>query len=350
MTKKHLINIVSQNNSAGLAIDVEVINTALDGGEFKTLWLKRNSPPLSWLRARRLGIHQLILPNIKINIFLENIWSQWISFADINIFVPNQEWIRDEDIYLLKRMDAVLCKTVIATKTFENHHRNVYFCGFTSPDGFKDKIAATQPLTALHIAGRNPYKGTQALLELWKKHPNWPNLTIVQRAIGDGTVAHQEHSLHTNIKYIAGFLKDAEKNKLQQQSTIHIAPSSVEGFGHSIVEAMSVGAIVITTNAPPMNEMVNKECGFLVEAKIGSPVGLGNHYHIFPESLEMQIQKAILLSDEERAKIGFNAREWYRMNTKIFAFQLQEILTKLIDEFDNRRRHTILSRIKRILN
>lgn len=37
---------------------------------------------------------------------------------------------------------------------------------------------------------------------------------------------------------------------------VHVCPSSREGFGHYINEARSVGALVVTIAAGPMNELV----------------------------------------------------------------------------------------------
>jgi len=39
---------------------------------------------------------------------------------------------------------------------------------------------------------------------------------------------------------------------------VHIFPSQVEGFGHVINEARSCASVVITTNYPPMNELVDQ--------------------------------------------------------------------------------------------
>lgn len=50
-----------------------------------------------------------------------------------------------------------------------------------------------------------------------------------------------------------------------RQGSIYIAPSRREGLGLPILEAMSCGLPVITTNAPPMNEWFPKDYPLLVE-------------------------------------------------------------------------------------
>lgn len=44
----------------------------------------------------------------------------------------------------------------------------------------------------------------------------------------------------------------------------YVCPSKAEGFGIPSIEAMACGKPVICVDAPPMNETVNKKCGFLV--------------------------------------------------------------------------------------
>lgn len=330
MKRKNLVNIVCQDNGSGLSVDASIIGNALSHNQFDTLWLKRNSPKLSWLRAKRFKIHNIVLPKIKVNLFLENIWPQWIPFAEFNILIPNPEWIKDEDIHLLERMDAVVCKTLAAAENIHSVHRNVQYSSFSSPDKFTIIPAAGRPVSALHIAGRSPYKGTKLVLDLWMEHPEWPKLTIVQRRIDEQSEFYEKSSVRPNIDVITGFVEDIEITRLQQQSAINLAPSSIEGFGHSIVEAMSAGAIVITTDAPPMNELVKEGRGILVAAQIGNAVGLTNHYHVISRSLEAAIEKVLTLSQEERLEIGISARQWYLLNNIEFSRNLNNILSEVI--------------------
>lgn len=67
--------------------------------------------------------------------------------------------------------------------------------------------------------------------------------------------------------------------RLQNSHGIHVCVSEREGFGHYINEARAVGALVVTTNHPPMNELITEETGVLVQPYrtryvAASPVGL----------------------------------------------------------------------------
>ena len=59
-----------------------------------------------------------------------------------------------------------------------------------------------------------------------------------------------------NIDFIHDFLPKSKLQALQNQCGFHICPSETEGFGHYIMEALSCSAVVVTTNAPPMNEFI----------------------------------------------------------------------------------------------
>ncbi|MES2199112.1 MAG: glycosyltransferase [Chlamydiota bacterium] len=63
--------------------------------------------------------------------------------------------------------------------------------------------------------------------------------------------------------------------KIQNKTGIHLCPSEVEGFGHCIFEALSTGAVVITTDAPPMNEFI-KDPRCLVPFSHSAPTHLVN--------------------------------------------------------------------------
>jgi hypothetical protein len=68
----------------------------------------------------------------------------------------------------------------------------------------------------------------------------------------------------TNIDLRVGYLTDGELRALQIESAFHICMSRAEGWGHYLVEALSVGAVTVSVDAAPMNELVTAERGVLV--------------------------------------------------------------------------------------
>lgn len=65
----------------------------------------------------------------------------------------------------------------------------------------------------------------------------------------------EKHKLGDRIIF-AGFVSNEELNALYSAAEVFLFPSLMEGFGWPIIEAMASGAVVITSNRPPMSELV----------------------------------------------------------------------------------------------
>jgi len=321
------VNLICLDNRAGLSLDAELITAACKAAGFRTDWLKRSAPTLSWLRAERFGLHRLVCPRFDVNIFAERIWPLWIPFARRNFLIPNPEWLAAEDLKHLSSMDMLMCKTREAMAGLHQVHQNTRFLGFTSQDIFEEKLAASHPLSALHVAGRSPYKGTDEVLSIWLRHPEWPQLTVVRRPLDATESLPLVDWRAKNVRVLSGYLTEPDLRDLQRQSPIHICPSSVEGFGHSIVEAMAVGAVVITTNGPPMNEIVSGDRGVLLEATRGAKIGMGTHYHVSEDALESSIATLLTLGHRRLEEFGKAARDWFLRNDTEFKLRFARLLS-----------------------
>jgi glycosyltransferase involved in cell wall biosynthesis len=119
---------------------------------------------------------------------------------------------------------------------------------------------------------------------------------------------------------------------LQNRNLFHLCPSETEGFGHHLVEGMSVGAIVLATDAPPMNEMVTPERGFLAAYSRTGTQQLARTYHVDPAALEAGVERMLALDAGARRVLSERARAWWEENDRAFAARLSTAIEALAAE------------------
>ena len=175
-----------------------------------------------------------------------------------------------------------------------------------------------------HLAGRSTLKGTETILKLWEKHPEWPLLTIVQ------CKENAPQSAPENVRLITDYIPHEEIKQHLNTHGIHLCTSLSEGWGHYIVEAMSCKAVVITTDAPPMNELVTPATGIPVPYHHSEPRHLGINFHIDPDKLEQNILQLLTMSPDKKAEYGQQARDWFLKNDTRFKQSLPNTLQKIL--------------------
>lgn len=257
-------------------------------------------------------------------IFLERVVPQWMARAEMTVLVPNQEWF-DTECTALDRIDAVWCKTRYAEALFREYHHNVRYIGFTSYDRLDLTVERDYRLF-LHVAGRSQQKGTAAVLEAWLRHPEWPRLTITQHPETPIRVAAD------NICAVSAYLDGTDLRWHQNRHGIHLCPSEAEGFGHSLIEAMSCAAVVLTTDGPPMNELVTHSRGVLVPPRRTAQQGLGTNLYVDADDLEHAVEDVLATSVTGLRSLGARARSWYEANDR----SLQSRITTAIESLTAR--------------
>ncbi|WP_153117199.1 glycosyltransferase [Rhodocyclus tenuis] len=321
------INLVYRPYS-GLAKDAEVIREALEGSGFSLL--DRHAAGYTYPERLRRCLLRLsggrVRPRYALNIFLEEVFPEWLPHARANILIPNQEWCRPTTYRQLTAMDAILCKTRYAEEVFSRLlPGKVRFVGFSSSDRH-DASVQKDFSRFFHSAGRSKQKGTATLLNVWARRPDWPALTVVAQdeELVLGISAPNIHRLN--------YLDDTELQKMQNSYGIHLCPSEAEGFGHSIVEAMGCAAMVLTTDAPPMNELVTAERGRLVPFAGRKPQMLGFNYYVDELALEAAIDAIIHLQNVEKVQVGVRARAWFSATkaefSQSFLAEIEEVLNQ----------------------
>jgi glycosyltransferase involved in cell wall biosynthesis len=118
--------------------------------------------------------------------------------------------------------------------------------------------------------------------------------------------------------------------RLQNAHAFHLCLSEAEGWGHYIVEAMSCGAVVLATDAPPMNELVGEDRGLLVAARENGTLNASALWQFDETALEACVERAAALPDDELRRLGDGARRWYENNQSGFAGRLRAALDSLL--------------------
>lgn len=312
--KKH-INIIARTNGVGLDQDVDLIHSVLTDHDFQVTISHCRSIPFwkQWLPSK---------DKYDANIFLERVFPRWFNSAEKNILIPNQERYPHRHISRLNKIDHVLCKTRHAEEIFSEYAHSEYI-GFSSNSKNNPEINPDYS-SFFHLAGRSTLKGTEALLNVWNKHPEWPTLTIVQHA------QNAPDSVPENVNLITDYLSYEALSELMNISGIHCCPSLSEGWGHYIVEAMSCSAVVLTTDAPPMNEIISANRGVLVPSSHSEPRHLGRNFFVSEEALEQTIEQIIITSTEEKQNLGNAAKGWFIQNQDSFKKRLTDIISKIL--------------------
>ncbi|MFN3548747.1 MAG: glycosyltransferase [Mesorhizobium sp.] len=300
--------IVARDNRYGLERDARLLRSAF-GVERTGLAASRTRGVASWLLRRQ---------EARTIVHLERVHPGWITAGARNLLVPNQERFPRRQIERLDRIDQVLAKTHHAAEIFSALGRPTTYVGFASEDRC-DRAVPKQWSRFLHLAGGSTLKGTEDVVALWRAHPEWPELVLVQKA------DNAPRSVPENVTLLSGYLSDSELRLMQNACGIHLCPSRSEGWGHHIVEGLSVGAVVVTTDGPPMNELVSPGCGILVPAASSEPRHLGICHQVDTAALERAVEALLAMPDADKKALGAAARRRYEEISAAFAERLRSI-------------------------
>ena len=316
------IQLLGWDNGVGLSRDLALLHEALSAAGHQVTLSKRGRGNWRkigrWLRARAWALKALLRPgprHFDLNIMLEHVFAEYLPAAERSAFIPNPEWCLRKDLALLARVDTVMVKTRHAQRIFNERGCRTRYIGFTSPDRFDPAVPRERRF--FHLAGRSQNKGTEQLLALWRKHPEWPPLTVVQNKL---TATPGPDA--PNITHLVGYLSDDELKTLQNAHAFHLCPSETEGYGHYLVEAMSVGAVVLTMDGEPMNELVTPERGVLVPPARTGAQNLAVTYFFGEAEMVAAIEAVLALGDADIARYSQAARQWYEDNAAAFAPRL----------------------------
>jgi len=331
MSKIHLI---ARDNGAGLSRDLQIVGDILAkegfdvtasaigaGGVRRQMRHWRLRISLGWRALTQQGRKT----QFDAALSFERILPDFLGLARRNALIPNPEWFRPEYKAALSRIDRVFAKTRHAVPLFEALGCDTRFVGFTSVDRMRSDVAR-EPYF-LHLAGRSGNKGTQALASLWQKQPSWPMLTIVQRR-----KQKEPARALSNIRFETRYLDESDVIAMANRHLFHLCPSETEGFGHNICEGMSVGPVMLTTDAPPMNELVTADRGILVKYGRTGTQRLATTYFVEDHALADGVERMLSLDEDQRRAFRESARAWYEANDRDFRSRIVSAVADLASQ------------------
>ena len=399
--RKHSINftarIIIKDNIIGIGADKDTIKEILEniGGKVEVIVFNNVKKSISKYK------------NVNIQIFIEHIFLEYpldIFPADQSYIFINQEYIQYWDIARMQDKTVIpLCKTQESIKTLNNLGiiNSKYVC-FGNNRKFKyidsiDKI----PNLFIHIVGSSPMKGTRTLIDTWIRK-NIKEILIItanNQSSGNFNLFNYWKTLNTKVKplpklilnkweewkifsntknsllpqfesidsdfcelYFCGDLVDYNVIQfLQSVADVHMCPSLIEGWGQYIDEGRRSKSVVLTLDAPPMNELIRDNntdnntgdsTGILVKAKQGptmrqlllhswSKYFTKNHeynkflygtYKTTIDDLYNGISRLLKMTPEQKRQIGNNSFKQSQKDYKLFV----KLFTKIIrNNFSN---------------
>lgn len=326
------IQILTRLNGVGLSHDAQLIANILQARGHAVTMAEPIHRRRVTLRAIRLGqdirrrygaiVGHDIRPDHDINLMLEHIFPSYFETARRNLLIPNPEWVRNKWLPYLHDFDLIIAKTLHARQIFERLGYPVKWIGFTSNDRMDANVPRKRAF--LHMPGKSTTKGTDNLVALWAAHPEWPALTLIWR---NGPARGGE--IASNITLLDKYLPEAELRKVQNEHIFHLCPSQTEGYGHYIAEALSVGAVVITTDAEPMNELVTSDRGLLVAAHAGRIQKLATLYDFDSDAMQAAVERCMNMPESEIETFQTNARDWFEQQQVEFPERLHGVLSSI---------------------
>jgi glycosyltransferase involved in cell wall biosynthesis len=300
-----LISIFAVPNGVGISRDVAIIQSVL----------KANGHEVDVNHIYRYTSRK----KYDLGIFLERFKPELFSESNKNVMIPNQEWFEDSWLQYLKAFDCIFTKTKFADEVFKRLNCKTEFISFTSEDRYIEGITKDD-MHYLHVAGKSVQKQTEILWRCWAKNPGLPSLTILQ----DQKFYKPRVNIR-NVNYIYDRLPDDLLKTMQNSMAIHICPSETEGFGHYIMEAMSCKSLVLTTNAAPMNELVESN-GIYIDVERSEPLRLSVRNTVTEDSIKKAVLQSVIMDGEQKRKLGEMAREKFLKNDEFFRKRLAEAI------------------------
>jgi len=273
-----------------------------------------------------------------IHIYISNTKYELTQMADVRLFMINHELFsqKDTDLEVLKNIDYVLCRTNISVEwanDIKKKYNLLYGIIYTKFTSLFPIIKVKKIYNLLlHSAGEHHWKQTDAIVQAWVTYPDLPSIVITctSQCYDNIKTILRDKAIPKNM-ILYNKLLDAEKfNLIKNEVGIHLCPSIVEGYGHYINEARKVRSLVITSDYPPMNELVDEESGVLIKcSSFGKKKNGAVLCIIDKEQIYLGVMKTINLDLSTREKMVARSYKKFVEDTDFFNRVMRELMDSI---------------------
>ena len=323
---KYLLDVFVPNHSRGLLVDALILQNVFGSGKVRILTF-----PSSVFSESQEAIDKNFYfePQAEIAVFVERLFEHSsLKSYKRRAFLANPEWLTKRDLQLAENVISEFWhKTrfgmkLLTTKLPKKEHHYIGFTSLPKP-GLVDTY-----LDFAHFPGKSKTRHTQDIINIWLKNQNLPPIAIQCYGYSLKIPKWIEAG---NIRFFLGFLDEQELNVNLLSRGIHICTSQMEGFGHYINEARSIGALIITLDAPPMNELIDSSCGIVIPTKEYSQHNNGIRFTATSKAITDGILRALELPIENRRVLGMEARNRYLKEQDDFCIRLRSVVSSVIN-------------------
>jgi hypothetical protein len=301
-------NLITSFNGAGLGKDAALLKQLLESLNYSAACTQFTNVPA--------GEH------FDVNIFLEVVNPDWLSHATQNWIMPNSEWWYPQWDPLLPQISKVLCKTIDCQRiwTPKVGADRVIYTSFESNDLFQADIRRKPAF--FHLAGNSEAKNTAVILTAWQQFALPYPLFISAEVPGIREWCQKIPAVTFDSRF-----DDATTKQLQNECRFTILPSRNEGYGHALHEALGCRGVVLTTDAPPMNEFAGIDKRALLPVWRTYPrYGITTFYEVSPLGLRDTVQRMVAMGEDDLDQIGDAARAAFLADRKFFRAKFEEVV------------------------
>lgn len=155
------------------------------------------------------------------------------------------------------------------------------------------------------VGGPHDRRNVPLVLDTFRRLlPGHPEVRLTVKMLPEARERYSDLGpIPPSVRWIEERRSPEEMVALQRDADVSLFPTRYEGLGYPLLESLHAGVPVVTTDGPPMNELIRDgENGLLVRARPGATQGLQTMWDLDPEHFRAQVGR--LIGDEGRALIA----------------------------------------------